>query len=100
MNTYTNEEEKRRFFRMIIDVEMNCRTRGSDHTFTARCKNMSHIGIQIETDEALSEGTVIDMNIDTKNPKFAPMSATLTVLRVEASSDSKFLVACKMDDIS
>ena len=89
-------DEKRFFCRMSVTAELTYNIPGDDKLHKGQCRNLSHSGIQFETDKLLPEGTSLEITIDTKSEKFKPMNAIVEVLRTESSGDNEYTVAGKI----
>ncbi|MBI5664264.1 MAG: PilZ domain-containing protein [Nitrospirae bacterium] len=83
---------------MPIAAEITYSIKGSSAVFKGQCKNLSHSGIQFETEKLLKEGTSLEITIDTKSDKFKPMNAAVEVLRIDPSEDSGYTVSGKISD--
>jgi len=81
---------------MPINAELTYSTKGESTSFTGQCKNLSHSGIQFETAKLLTEGTSLEITIDTKSDKFKPMHATVEVLRIDRLDNSGYRVSGKI----
>ncbi|GBD95456.1 MAG TPA: PilZ domain-containing protein [Nitrospirae bacterium] len=78
---------------MSVTAELTYNMPGEDKTHKGQCRNLSHSGIQFETDKPLQEGTSLEITIDTKSEKFRPMNAIVEVLRTESSGDNEYKIA-------
>lgn len=81
---------------MSVTAELTYNMLGDDKTYKGQCRNLSHSGIQFETDKLLPEGISLEIIIDTKSKKFRPMNAIVEVLRVNSSGDNVYNVAGKI----
>ena len=81
---------------MSVTAELTYNILGEDKIYKGQCSNLSHSGIQFETDKLLLEGTSLEITIDTKSKKFKPMNAIVEVLRAESSGDNEYKVAGKI----
>ena len=88
-----NFKEKREYARMAIDAELSCTLLGEGTSFSGKGRNISHSGIQFETDNLLAPGTSLEISIDSQSNKIMPMTATVNVLRVEPLEKTGFRVA-------
>lgn len=89
----TKRDEKRLFCRMSVTAELTYNISGASEVCKGRCRNLSHSGIQFETDNLLNEGTALEITIDTKSDKFKPMNALVDIIRVEPLPSSQYRVA-------
>ncbi len=92
----TEYDEKRLFCRMSVTADVQYFISRENKTYTGKCLNLSHAGIQFETGKALEEGTSLEITIDTKSKKFKPMDVVVEILRVEAVEKSTYKVAGKI----
>ena len=77
-----HHNERRDYIRMEMNTGLAFRRDGTGTVYSGRCLNLSHTGIQIETETALAPGERIAMSLDLGNPKFQPVQASMEVLRV------------------
>jgi len=89
-------DEKRIFARLEIDAEMLFTLSDDMNTYRGHCRNLSHTGIQFDTEHAISEGKTINITIDTKSDKFDPMNAKVEVLRIEDHDHNQYRVSGKI----
>lgn len=89
-------DERRLFCRMEVNAEVSYSIPGDNKTYRGKCRNLSHSGIQFETEKALTQGTSLEVTIDTKSEKFKPMNAVVEVLRIEPSENNTYTVAGKI----
>ena len=89
-------KERRNHFRMTMDAELTYIIRGKTTVNNGICKDLSHSGIKLETERALTIGTVLEVTIDLGNPKFKPIKAELEVIRIEKAKNNRFAVAGKI----
>jgi len=94
-----HHNERRDFIRMEMDTGLSFKRDGSATVYSGRCLDLSHTGMQIETETVLSTGERIAVSLDLGNPQFEPMRAHLEVLRVEERPDGGYLIAGKILDI-
>jgi hypothetical protein len=88
--------EKRLFCRMSVTAELTYRIGSDDRIHRGQCRNLSHSGIQFQTDTCLQEGTTLEITIDTKSEKFKPMNALVEILRVVPVENNEYTVAGKI----
>ena len=89
-------DEKRLFCRMSVTADVQFFISGENKTYTGKCRNLSHSGIQFETEKALEEGTSLEITIDTKSKKFEPMDVVVEIIRVEERKNNTYKVAGKI----
>jgi hypothetical protein len=83
---------------MSVSAELTYTLRGENKTHKGQCKNLSHSGIQFETEKDLEEGTSLEIIIDTKSDKFKPMNAIVEIIRVESLENRGYKVSGKIVD--
>ena len=88
--------EKRIFCRMSITAELTYRISSDDRIHRGQCKNLSHSGMQFQTETCLKEGTTLKITIDTKSEKIKPMNALIEIIRVKPSENNQYIVAGKI----
>ena len=81
-------DEKRAFLRIPVDCELTLETATGGRSFGARGRNLSAGGVLFHTGELLQTGDRLEMHIDSRQPLFPDLDATIEVLRVEPLSDS------------
>jgi hypothetical protein len=91
--------EKRDFMRLLINSEFTFKSPDEKKEHRAFCRNLSHTGIQFTTEHKLSKGGTIHINIDTKDTKFKPFIATVSIVRIESVGDKEYKVAGRITDI-
>lgn len=88
--------EKRDYIRMAMNTCVSFTITGTPHRHTGICKNLSHSGIRVETDIDIKPGAVLNVTIDLGNPKFAPLKATVEVVRVDPIRNSCYSIGGKI----
>jgi len=84
--------EKRNFFRMHMDCDMEYTVNGSDNKQCGLLASLSGDGISFFVEEAVAEGTEIKVSIAPENGITPPLNATIQVLRCEAD-DNRYMIA-------
>lgn len=98
MSIYTAEyPEKRDFHRMAINSEIIVTT-PDGHRLSAFCKDLSGKGMQLQTDEAVEEGAVLETELPSADPQFSSFRTRVKVLRCE-KLDQGFRVGCEIQKI-
>lgn len=95
MRLSAHYDEKRIFARLEVNTEVQFTLSDDMNTYRGQCRNLSHTGIQFDTEHALSKGKTINITVDTKNDKFDPMNAKVEVLRIE-DHDKQYRVSGKI----
>jgi hypothetical protein len=94
-----NYTEKRDFIRMVFDAEISYKTKDNNSVYKGICKNLSHTGLQFETELFLPEGSELEVTIDSRNGKFNPLKANFKSLRVKTLQNNKYLVSGRISKI-
>ena len=89
----TDYSEKRNFFRMNMDCDMEYSINGSGNTKCGMMKNLSGDGVLFVTDEAITPGSEIHIAITPENTVTPPLNVTVEVLRCDAEASDKFIIA-------
>ena len=93
-----HHNERRDYIRMGMNIGLSVTRNGNGSVYSGRCLDLSHTGIQIETETALASGERIAIRLDLGNPKFQPVQASIEVLRVEEGADGCYSIAEKIPD--
>ena len=96
INRGPDYNEKRLFCRMSVKADLTFSLPGDNTPHTGQCRNLSHSGIQFETDKALEQGATLEITIDTKSEKFKPMKVIVRILRAEPVENGMYKVAAKI----
>jgi hypothetical protein len=80
-------DEKRAFLRIPVECELTLETAQDGRRFTATGRNLSAGGVLFHTGELLQTGDRLEMHIDSRQPLFPDLDATIEVTRVEPLSD-------------
>lgn len=78
-------DERRAFKRLPAEVEVRIRQVDGDFTTTAHGKDLSGGGIQLMTNEVISKGTILEIEVLHPAPmkEVEPLRAMVKVVRVE-----------------
>lgn len=88
--------EKREYFRMNVDCEIDYRAIDSDETRTARCSTLSGAGISFVTNHELTLKMELEITIQSQLPSMPPMRAYAKVVRVQVIEDQAFDIGASM----
>ena len=80
-------DEKRAFLRIPVDCQLTLETAQDGRSFAAKGRNLSAGGVLFHTRELLQTGDRLEMHIDSRQPLFPDLDATIEVVRVEPLSD-------------
>lgn len=83
---------------MSVTAELTYLLPGGNTLYKGLCNNLSHSGIQFETEKQLEAGQQLEVTIDTKSAKFKPMAVIINVLRVEPLDNNVFRVSGKITE--
>ena len=89
----TDYSEKRNFFRMNMDCDMEYSINGSGEKKCGVVSNLSGDGVSFITDQAVTPGTEVQVSITPENNVTPPLNVTIEVLRCDQSSDDKYEIA-------
>ncbi|UAA37236.1 PilZ domain-containing protein [Paraneptunicella aestuarii] len=91
-------DDKRSFFRMIMNSPCELRVQGQDvsNPISAVCKDISAVGMSFEVGESIAIGTELSVSIDSNSAQIASLSAVVKVVREQKLSDSTFLVGVEI----
>ncbi|MDH5571343.1 MAG: PilZ domain-containing protein [Gammaproteobacteria bacterium] len=89
----TDYSEKRNFFRMNMECNMNYSVNGSGEQKCGNIKNLSGDGVSFLIDQAVEEGTEIHIAITPENTVTPPLNITVEVLRCDQTSNDVYEVA-------
>lgn len=90
-------EEKRDFIRMNTEHDLQFREVGTDKTQQGVCRNLSATGILFITEQAIPQGTELEINITPQYSVVSPFDAVVKVLRTRPNgSTSRYEVAGKI----
>ena len=92
-----NYDEKRDFIRMNAEHVLQFRTLGADETQQGTCCNLSATGIMFTTENAIPNGTELEVNITPQYSVVSPFDAVVEVIRsMSNGSPDEFTVAGKI----
>ena len=80
-------DEKRAFLRIPVECELTLEAAQDGRRFTATGRNLSAGGVLFHTGELLQTGDRLEMHIDSRQPLFPDLDATIEVTRVEPLSE-------------
>ncbi len=89
----TDYSEKRNFFRMNMDCDMEFSINGSGDKQCGMMKDLSGDGISFVTDQEIQPGTEIHISITPENTVTPPLEVTVEVLRCDQKESNKYEVA-------
>jgi len=95
-----NYEEKRDFIRMNAEHALQFREVGSEQTSEGICRNLSATGILFTTEQAIPDGTELEVNITPRYSVVSPFAAVVKVIRSQSNGEpSRYIVAGKITSI-
>jgi len=80
--------EKRNFFRMNVDCDMEYIVNGSNEKEQGTVLNLSGDGVSFLTKEKVDPGTIVSISIAPENTVTPPLEVTVEVLRCESDNDA------------
>ena len=99
-NLKPGKAEKRDYIRMNIETEVKCKVKGTGESFTGKCINLSHTGLQFSTSKNIKEG--IELEITLKGPADVsqpPLQGNLKINRVIKNPDNGYTVSGELKDV-
>lgn len=88
--------ERREYFRINVDCEINYRLVNSDEIYKARCTTLSGAGISFVTRQALQPEEDLEIIIQSQLPSTPPLRANVKVISVRALEDQTFIASASM----
>lgn len=85
--------EKRDFFRMNMDCNMEYTVNGSGTRLCGHIKNLSGNGISFFAEQAIAAGTRIQVSIKPENPITPPLDLTIEVIRCHDTGNKQYEIA-------
>ena len=88
--------EKREYFRINVDCDIDCKHLGSDEIHKARCVTLSGSGISFITTQNLNLGDELEVVIHPQHSITPPMFGHIKIIRILPSDDKKFEIGATM----
>lgn len=85
--------EKRNFFRMNLDCNMEYTVNGSGNKLCGLIKNLSGSGISFFSQQAITAGTEIQVSIKPENPITPALDLTIEVIRCNDAGNKQYEIA-------
>ena len=85
--------EKRNFFRMNMDCNMEYTINGSNESANGKVLTLSGDGISFTTNQAVSTGAKVNISISPENTVTPPLVVTVEVLRCEQEGNNHYEIA-------
>ena len=85
--------EKRDFFRMNLDCNMEYSVNGSGNKQCGHIKNLSGNGISFLAEKELAPGAEIQVSIKPENPITPPLDLTVEIVRCSGTGDKQYEIA-------
>ncbi|MCW9014425.1 MAG: PilZ domain-containing protein [Gammaproteobacteria bacterium] len=89
----TDYSEKRNFFRMNMDCNLEYSINGSGEKQCGVVSNLSGDGVSFIADEAVNPGTEVHVSIAPENNVTPPLKVTIEVLRCDNADGNRFEIA-------
>lgn len=77
---------------MTVNSDINFSVSGENENRKGRCFDLSHRGIQFETDRPVKIGDIIEAHLLSENTLFEPMHITFTTLRIKKGTGDEWIV--------
>ncbi len=88
--------ERREYFRINVDCEIDYRRLDSDEFHKARCTTLSGAGLSFITSEMLEINGEMEVTIESQLPGTPPLRAHIRVINVRELSDQTFVISASM----
>lgn len=88
--------ERREYFRINVDCEIDYRRLDGDAVQKARCTTLSGAGLSFITDEILEIDDKLEVIIQSQLPATPPLRAHIRVINVRGLSDLTFVISASM----
>lgn len=88
--------ERREYFRINVDCEIDYRRLDGDTFKKARCTTLSGAGLSFITDEPLEIEDKLEVTIQSQLPDTPPLRAHIRVVNVRGLSDQTFVISASM----
>lgn len=88
--------ERREYFRITVDCEIDYRFIDADEFRKARCSSLSGGGISFITGHELQPAEELEIIIQSQLPATPPMRAHVKVVRVQALENQTFEIGASM----
>ena len=94
----TDFSEKRNFYRMAVECQLEYTEAGQAETRIGHVKNLSGNGILFQTDHAINIGAEMEIVVKTGSNLTPPLHAMIEVIRCDLTEDDSYEVAATMKD--
>lgn len=92
-------EENRNFYRMMINSQ--CKVIVDGETMYGTCKDLSATGMSFQiSSKSLSQGTFVDIEIDSQNREIPSLSANAEVAREPIAQEGGYLIGVKFHKLN
>ncbi|AKH21254.1 PilZ domain-containing protein [Sedimenticola thiotaurini] len=93
--------EKRDFYRMAVDCTARYRVKGEQAVQQAMVRDLSASGLQLRTDQELTAGAVLNVEIRPAKEITPPLHAVAKVIRCTPSEEAGggFSIACAIEQM-
>lgn len=88
--------EKRSFYRMSVECQLEYTENGNEETRTGHVKNISGDGILFQTDNSITVGTEMTIIVKAGSNLTPPLHATIEIIRCSLTDDESYEVAATM----
>ena len=96
MNDYA---EKRAFYRMTMECQIDLIDPMTGQAGTATLQDMSASGVSMTTQEAMQVGETVRINVVPENDITPPLEALVSVIRCEPAPSGGFAIAASIVEI-
>ena len=94
------KSDQRGFLRMGIESELTFQISGNNETYSGKTKDLSATGICFNTEQAVTEGDMLQISVKPGTDITPPLDVMITVIRVTAGQNGGYDVAgeiCQQD---
>ncbi|THB72259.1 MAG: PilZ domain-containing protein [Gammaproteobacteria bacterium] len=91
--------EKRDFFRMMVEAEVQYTVEGSSEKYIGQTEDLSATGIMFNTDHNLKVGQKIVIEVLPNTNQLNALKATVDIIRVDVNDKGRFVVAGNMSEV-
>lgn len=88
--------EKRSFYRMSVECQLEYTENENDETRTGHVKNISGDGILFQTDSPITVGSEMTIIVKAGSNLTPPLHATIEIIRCSLTDDESYEVAATM----
>jgi c-di-GMP-binding flagellar brake protein YcgR len=88
--------ERREYFRINVDCEIEYQLLNSDKVYKGRCTTLSGAGVSFVSNKLLKLDDELEMTIQSQHPATPPLRAHVRVVNVRSLEDKSFVISASM----